>query len=130
MEEHLQPFTCTSEYVCDHAAVVTVVGEVDLHTAAEVRRAIDEARRRGVTNYLVVDLLGVTFLDSTGLGVLIHGQRQTETPLKVISTRRQVNQTLRLTGLDQVFALYEDREQAMSALSDACAQESEPEATL
>ena len=129
MSEQQQPFSCTSEYVCDRAAIVTVVGEVDLHTAGELRRAIDEAHRRGMSDYLVVDLLGVTFLDSTGLGVLIHGQRQTGMPLKVVSARRQINETLRLTGLDEVFALYADRDQAIGALSDACAEESKPEPT-
>ena len=53
---------------------VEVAGELDLSTAAElqeaVRRAIDEGRGQ-----LLVDLGGVTFMDSAGLGALLGAAR-------------------------------------------------------
>ena len=50
--------------------VVTVAGEVDVYTAAQLRAVLDEELGAGNAR-LVVDLDEVSFLDSTGLGVLV-----------------------------------------------------------
>ncbi|MDP9399836.1 MAG: STAS domain-containing protein [Actinomycetota bacterium] len=56
------------------ATRVEVAGELDLSTGGElqdaVRRAVDEGRER-----LLVDLGGVTFIDSAGLGALLGAAR-------------------------------------------------------
>ena len=54
----------------DDVSVVTVAGEVDVYTAAQLRTALDEEIAAGRA-WLVVDLDEVSFLDSTGLGVLV-----------------------------------------------------------
>ena len=51
-------------------AVVSVTGELDVATAPDLRARLDEAIDAG-SAVVIVDLLGVTFLDSTALGVLI-----------------------------------------------------------
>ena len=51
------------------ASVVEVAGEVDAHTAPTVRDAVEAAIVPGAR--VIVDLSGVSFLDSTGLGVLV-----------------------------------------------------------
>lgn len=90
-------------------AVVTVAGEVDLETAAQLGdHAL--AAVRNVSPHLVLDLSGVTFMDSTGLKVLLSIQRRTEVAqgsLAVVGTARSVRRILTLTGLDQTFALYD-----------------------
>ena len=53
----------------DDVSVVTVAGEVDVYTAAQLRAVLDEEIGAGNAR-LVVDLDEVSFLDSTGLGVL------------------------------------------------------------
>ena len=54
----------------DDVSVVTVAGEVDVYTAAQLRSVLDEEIGAGHAR-LVVDLDEVSFLDSTGLGVLV-----------------------------------------------------------
>ena len=71
------------------ASVVEVAGEVDAHTAPTVRNAVEAAIVPGAR--VIVDLSGVSFLDSTGLGVLV-------TALKVFE----------LTGLDVVIPIHEE----------------------
>ena len=58
-------------------AIVTVGGEVDLETASQLGdHALDALR--DVSPHLVLDLAGVTFMDSTGLKVLLSIQRRTD----------------------------------------------------
>jgi len=53
--------------------VLVAVGDVDLQTAPELRRYIERAAEPGED--LVIDLRQVTFIDSPGLGTLIHCDR-------------------------------------------------------
>ena len=66
------PFEVRTSRV-DDAAVVTIVGEIDMANAPEVKRAIDTSRD-GVER-VVVDLSAVTFLDSSALNALVHSRR-------------------------------------------------------
>jgi anti-sigma B factor antagonist len=88
-------------------AVVAVRGEVDLYTAPRLWEAIDAAMA-GTPRELVIDLSGVTFLDSTGLNVLV----QTHKRLRPISgsviirgAGGQVYKTLELTKLNKVLTV-------------------------
>lgn len=90
-------------------AVVTVAGEVDLETASQLGDHALHALRDGAT-HLVLDLTGVTFMDSTGLKVLISIQRRAELAggtLAVAGPSRSVRRLLALTGLDQTFTLHD-----------------------
>ncbi|WP_214322915.1 STAS domain-containing protein [Nonomuraea sediminis] len=57
---------------CEHLAALTLVsvsGEVDVTNSDQLRSAVEEGRRPGMP--LVFDLSAMTFLDSTGLSVLL-----------------------------------------------------------
>jgi anti-sigma B factor antagonist len=112
----MQPFECTAEWMGDSSAAITVVGELDLHTSARLRAVLDEVRERGITDHLVVDLSECTFLDSTGLGLLVKAQRQAESPLNVVVTHSEVRKVLGVTALDSMFILHDTREDAVEAL--------------
>lgn len=89
-------------------------GEVDAHTAPQLKSAIAGALDRGTTE-LIVDLDRVTFMDSTGLGVLVGGLkrlREVGGELRIVCTRRPILRILEITGLDKVIPLY-------SALAEA-----------
>jgi len=90
-------------------AIVTVGGEVDLETASQLGDHALEALR-DVSPHLVLDLAGVTFMDSTGLKVLLSIQRRTDLAagsFAVVGATRAVRRILELTGLDQTFRLYD-----------------------
>jgi anti-sigma B factor antagonist len=70
-------FTCTLTCV-DDVATVTPRGEVDLPATAELRAILQDAASRPGIARIVVDLAGVTFLDSTALGVLVAGHTAAE----------------------------------------------------
>lgn len=98
-----------STRLLDGRAVLAVAGEVDLETASQLGDQALEALR-DVSPHLVLDLSGVTFMDSTGLKVLLTVQRRAELAqgsLAVVGTTRPVNRIMDLTGLDHTFALYD-----------------------
>jgi anti-sigma B factor antagonist len=61
----------------EHRCVVALSGEIDLDSAPDLRATLNELWELGYTHY-VFDLAEVTFLDSTGLGVLIGFQKRLE----------------------------------------------------
>jgi anti-sigma B factor antagonist len=62
----------------DGAAVITVSGSVDVYSAPRLRELLRSITEDGAPVSLVIDLDGVTFLDSTGVGVLVGAMRAQE----------------------------------------------------
>lgn len=84
-----------------------VSGEVDLATADELNRAAAAALQAG-PGALVIDLAGVTFLDSTGLAVLVAVTNQTTASgvrLTIRDPVPRVRNVIRITGLGQFLPL-------------------------
>lgn len=88
--------------------VVDVEGEVDLSTASSLRDRIVELVEKG-SRQIVINLQGVPFMDSTGLGVLVGSLkrvREREGTLALAGVRRPVHRVLSLTGMDKVFPIH------------------------
>jgi anti-sigma B factor antagonist len=62
------------------AAVVTVTGELDLLTARELMKKVDETLQSPDLSGVVVDLTAVSFLGSSGLGTLAELATRTTAP--------------------------------------------------
>jgi anti-anti-sigma factor len=98
------------------SAVVAVDGEIDLGTAGQLRDHLTECIR-DETRDIVLDLSAVTFMDSTGLQVLIATQRRLEPlggRLRLVGLRSGVAKVLKVTGLDQTFPAYESVDAAIA----------------
>jgi anti-sigma B factor antagonist len=83
------------------AARVSASGEIDSSTAPQLRERLDEVLDSGVSE-VVVDLGGVTFLDSAGLCVLAAAHRRAadqDARLRVLASHRAVIRPLEITGL-------------------------------
>jgi anti-sigma B factor antagonist len=97
-------------------AVVQVGGEVDVYTAPQLRTALDEHIGRGHTR-LVIDLDGVQFLDSTGLGVLVGRLKLVRTRdgwVRIVCTNERILRVFTITGLDKVFPIHDTIEDAVA----------------
>lgn len=97
----------------DGATVVVVSGELDVFTAPDFETALQELISAGDSS-LVLDLTGVDFLDSTGLGVMVKAlkwAREAGGGLRVVATQERIVKVFRITGLDDVMGL-SDRVQA------------------
>jgi len=85
--------------------VVRVAGEVDIQTSPILEGELTTLLDQGHSS-LVVDLAEVTFLDSTGLSVLIAGLKRCQTAggdLRLVSPRANVLRVLEITGLTEAF---------------------------
>lgn len=102
------------------AHVVRARGEIDLGSSDELKRAVAQAVGRE-RNPVIVDLTAVTFMDSTGLAILLNAQRRLtrqQRALLLVCHDGPVRQLLRLAQLDGTFAVYPtlgDAERAAAA---------------
>jgi anti-sigma B factor antagonist len=76
---HAEPRAQLEIGVTDHGTtrMVTLAGEVDISTARSARQALREALHDGMET-VVLDLAGVTFLDSTGVHLVADAARTAE----------------------------------------------------
>jgi anti-sigma B factor antagonist len=87
--------------------VLDVVGEVDVYSAPSLRDRISDLLDSGQPN-LVVNLAGVTFLDSTGIGTLVAGLNRAVHlggTLSLVCDQERILKLFRITGLDTVFTI-------------------------
>jgi anti-sigma B factor antagonist len=70
------------------------------------------------TPKIVVNLKGVTYIDSGGLGILVGllvSARKRGGELKLVSPRKRVKDVLRRTNLDTIFGVYGTNDEAVAA---------------
>jgi anti-sigma B factor antagonist len=80
------------------SAAIALSGELDLASADELDAAIRSAEEAG-TGRVVVDLSGVSFIDSTGLSVLLRAKKRSDGRLRYVpSNHDAVTRLLELTG--------------------------------
>jgi anti-anti-sigma factor len=85
----------------DGATIVAVAGEIDIASGGQLEQEITAALADPGSG-VVVDLHGVTFLDSSGISVLLKGRRLADTRgvgYRVTGANNMVRQVLDLTGV-------------------------------
>src|SRR5215217_5490945 len=105
----------------DNAHLVTASGELDVAAAPQLS-AILTMGAASSQPVVVLDLGGASFIDSTALGVIIRAADQLKgagKQLFVVAPEGPVSRLLELTNLKQHFAVYQDRDEAISAASVA-----------
>jgi len=91
-------------------------GRLDVTGAPALKDAITEAVKNGKPR-LVIDLEGVSFVDSTGLGSVIAALKLVRTSkgdLRLAAPNQQVRVVLELTTLDRVFPYFATVEEALT----------------
>jgi len=97
--------------------VVAVGGEIDVYTAPKLRERLVELINSG-HYHLVINLEGVDFLDSTGLGVLVGALKRVRShqgSLRLVCTQERLLKIFRITGLAKVFPIYDTVDEAAQA---------------
>jgi anti-sigma B factor antagonist len=115
--ERLRPLTVMPRRVAD-VLVVEVEGELDLSTVPELVEAL---RDPGDVNGVVVDLLLLNFMDSSGLHALIAAQRRLEADgrqLSILCPEGAVRKILKLTGAEMVLNVCGEMQEALAVAGD------------
>lgn len=105
-------------------AYLIVQGEVDISSADRLRDHLDTVFGEGC-HRIVVDLENVSFLDSTGLGVLVGAlkrARAADGELVLLCTQRSILSILETTGLRRVFTVHDSLEGSMRQLGAGTGQ--------
>lgn len=96
--------------------ILTLDGRLDLASAPDLRAAIATTIHRGPRR-LVLDLHGVPFIDSTGLGALLGGYRAARDAggdLRIARTRPEVLDILSLMRVDRLLEPYDTLDAALA----------------
>ncbi len=100
----------------DGIPVLGVSGEIDVYTAPSLRERLLDLAQQGTTR-VVVDLSAVSFVDSTGLGVLVSGLkrfREAGGDLVLVVVQPQILKVLEITGLTTVFSVHATVDDALA----------------
>jgi anti-sigma B factor antagonist len=115
-------FGVVDEEVDERTHVVAPRGEIDALTAPRLGRRllglVDDGKTR-----VVVDLSRVTFMDSTGIGVLLNALRALASRsgrLVLVCPTKRVLRPFEVTGLVDRLAISRSREEALGRLAAAC----------
>ncbi len=103
----------------DHVTILDLEGEIDIFTATEFKEALLQSLAGGARR-VVVDATKVTFMDSSGLSVLIVAERRLRRlgGSLAVACSHNVERLLRVAGLDALFTLTADRDRALRILLD------------
>jgi anti-sigma B factor antagonist len=115
----LTDFGLLDEPVDDRTQVVAPSGEIDAVTAPQLGRRLLALPDEGKTD-VVVDLSRVTFIDSTGIGVLLNALRQFGSRsgrLVLVCPTERVLRPFQVTGLVGHLRIFPSREAALGGLA-------------
>jgi anti-sigma B factor antagonist len=116
--------TIHQEQTPEGYTVCRPVGELDAFTVSQFRQALAEMAS---STRLLIDMSGVPFVDSAGLGALIGGIRRARElggDVAVACNRPTLVRLLRTTGFDRIVTVTETVEEAIAALDEQESTES------
>jgi anti-sigma B factor antagonist len=99
------------------ATVFAVNGELDIYTAPELKERLASLIEGG-THQLILDLEGLEFLDSTGLGALLGALKKIRSHdgyIDIVCTQRRILRIFKITSLDKVFGIYDSASDALAS---------------
>ena len=97
--------------------VVRMHGELDHHNAVKVRQAVDTFLTRGVVRNLVLNLYGLSFMDSSGVGVILGRYRLIRKKggrMALCRVPEAVRRVLHISGVPQVIPVEKSEAQALA----------------
>ncbi|MDX3452041.1 STAS domain-containing protein [Streptomyces sp. ME02-8801-2C] len=101
----------------DGVRVVTVEGEIDHHVRELLSAVLLSGYGAAPPSRIVVDLGGVTFMDSTGINIFITTYQAVSANgwLRIAAAQQPVLHVMQLVGIDTLIACYPSVEQALTS---------------
>lgn len=97
-------------------SIISFSGDVDLSQSPKAREEI--LKQLGNGRHVMVDLSGVTYMDSSGVASLVEGfqtAKKKELNFGLVSVSPSVMSVLQLARLDKVFPIYENSEEMLQS---------------
>ncbi len=99
--------------------VVTLKGEIDHHTCVKIRTEIDREFQRARAKDLVFDFKDVSFMDSSGIGMMMGRYRNVAIcggSVGVYNASKEVRKIMDMAGVCKLMKFYNDKIDAVDAL--------------
>ncbi len=83
-------------------------GELDHHTAKDMRESIDNAIELNMPSLLVLDFSAITFMDSSGIGLVMGRYRnlqKTGASLHISGASQSIYKVMKLAGIEKLAKL-------------------------
>lgn len=104
-----------SNHRSDCCEVIELAGELDFGTAPHLETILD--RLLVIPDHMIVDVSQLTFIDSTGLRLLLRASTLVEGRIWLRGPSRQILRLIDISGLSKSFCLDEDPELAHDFIS-------------
>lgn len=119
------PFSVKSEQL-EGVRAVSVVGELDMHTAPQLERELEQALADPAAA-VMIDLCDCEFIDSTGIALIVRSWQRLDRDaggdgqgrLVLCSHNHQVRRLLHITGVESQISMHERREDALGELRES-----------
>jgi anti-sigma B factor antagonist len=102
----------------DNISIIDGTGDVDLYSSPRLREALlAEIRVDGPS--VLINMSGVTYIDSSGIATLVEGlqlSRQTKTRFGLYGLRSNARSVLELARLNKVFVIFESEVEALEKI--------------
>jgi stage II sporulation protein AA (anti-sigma F factor antagonist) len=101
------------------ALIVRFKGELDHHTADMVKTRIEEALDKGETSHMILSFKDLSFMDSSGLGVILGRYKQITAKggrMVVCDVNPAVYRLFEMSGLFKILSIQDNVKQALSSL--------------
>lgn len=113
------PFEVQGEELEGGIRAFTVRGELDMNTAPELERQLEDALADPSAS-IMLDLSECEFIDSTGIALIVRTWQRLESDgegkLVLCSINHQVRRLLKITGVEGSISMHEDRGAALDEL--------------
>ncbi len=92
--------------------IAYLIGEIDHHTTADVRERIDNAIKYKKPTHLIIDFRNVTFMDSSGIGLVMGRYRLMKSispmsTMEIKNVTKQSKKIMELAGLGRLAIIKE-----------------------
>jgi stage II sporulation protein AA (anti-sigma F factor antagonist) len=96
--------------------IVRIEGELDLSSVNEFRQVVDEVLDKHISKYLLMNLADLTFIDSSGLGVILGRYKKVNLlggKILVTNVKPQIVRIFELSGLHKILTVYPTENEAL-----------------
>ncbi len=101
--------------------IVSLKGELDHHSAKEVKDMIEEVIKNSGVENLIFDLSGLSFMDSSGIGVVVGRYKLISSiggRVAIIKGNRSIDRLLKMSGITKIIDTYDSIGSALDIIQE------------
>jgi len=96
--------------------IASIVGEIDHHTSEDIMEKIDRHLENESLINLILDLSGVNFMDSAGIGVILGRYKRIahfNGKLAIVAKKPNIIRILTISGIHKIAKLFDNTDKAL-----------------